>query len=480
MLTGLWPIIVVVLELLFRLTFICFVLLRKRNMSSTLAWIVVILAVPLFGAALYLMIGEIRLGRRNIQRHREIVKRIQSSIPFTAAAATIMRAQVPSRFSHLAVLAEAVGDNDALGGNSLRLIGASDLFIQALVEDIDAAQLHCHLLFYIFLDDHSGTRVAEALMRAAKRGVTCRLLVDGVGSKLFLRSALRRQLAAAGVHVVEALAAHPLRMLLSRIDLRNHRKIVVIDGAISYTGSQNMADAEFAIKPRYAPWVDAMVRIEGPITWDLQVLFVEDWYLDTGESLEDLLHIQPLAHSDGVIAQVMGTGPNSFNEALRQLNQAAFHAAREELIVTTPYFVPDEATLTALCTTARRGVDTMLVVPARNDSPLIAAASRSHYPYLLECGVKIYEFQHGLLHAKTVTVDRDLALVSTANLDRRSFELNFEVSLVVYDDDFASQLRFLQVGYISQSRLVESVRWRRRPWPTRLCYNAAGTLSALL
>lgn len=480
MLTGLWPIILVALELLFRLTFICFVLLRKRNMSSTLAWIVVILAVPLFGAALYLMIGEIRLGRRNIRRHQEIVKRIQSSVPFTAAAAAAMHPQLPLRFGHLAVLAEAVGDNDALGGNSLRLIGDANLFIQSLVEDIVGAQLHCHLLFYIYLVDHSGTRIAEALMRAANRGVTCRLLVDAVGSKLFLRSELRRQLATAGVHVVEALAAHPLRMMLSRIDLRNHRKIAVIDGVIGYTGSQNIADADFAIKRRYAPWVDAMVRIEGPVTWDLQVLFVEDWFLDTNESLEELLHIQPLAHPDGVIAQVMGTGPNSFNEALRQLTQAAFHAAREELIVTTPYFVPDEATLAALGTAARRGVETMLVVPARNDSPLVAAASRSHYPHLLECGVKIYEFQHGLLHAKTVTVDRDLALVSTANLDRRSFELNFEVSLVVYDDDFASQLRFLQMGYIGQSQMVERARWSRRPWPARLWCNAAGTMSPLL
>jgi cardiolipin synthase len=255
---------------------------------------------------------------------------------------------------------------------------------------------------------------------------------------------------------------------------------VVIDGFISYTGSQNIADADFAPKRKFAPWVDAMVRIEGPLTWDFQVLFVEDWYLDTNESLEHLLHVQPLPQTEGIIGQAIGTGPDSFNEALRQLSQAMFHTAREELILTTPYFVPDDSTLTALCATARRGVDTMLIVPQRNDSRLVHAASRSHYPALLESGVKIYEFNRGLLHAKTVTVDRNLALISTANLDRRSFELNFEISVLVYDDDFASHLRFLQRGYIAESTLFDLHQWKRCSWPRRLWYNAAGTLSPLL
>jgi cardiolipin synthase len=282
------------------------------------------------------------------------------------------------------------------------------------------------------------------------------------------------------VIVIEAIKVHPFRMLFARIDLRNHRKIVVIDGVIGYTGSQNIADAEFAIKPRFAPWVDAMVRIVGPVVWDLQMLFVEDWYLDTDQSLEQLLNIQPLAHDDGVVAQIIGTGPNSHNEAMRQLLQAAFHSAREELILTTPYFVPDDATLGALCTAARRGVRTVLVVPARNDSPLVAAASRSHYQELLESGVELYEYQRGLLHAKTMTIDHSLAMIGSANLDRRSFELNFEVSLAVYDSNFAGQLRFLQTSYISDSQPVELSRWRRLTLPVRLWHSAAGTLSPLL
>jgi cardiolipin synthase len=481
MFNGTWPVLLVSLELCAKLTLVCWMLLRRRASSpTTLAWIVVILALPVVGTVLYLLVGEVRLGGRRITRHLEIVKRIQSSVPFTAAASGAVRPTISSDHQHLAVLAEAVGDNDPLGGNSLTLMGETDLFVQALVDDIDSAQHHCHLLFYIFLTDFTGKRVAEALMKAAARGVDCRVLVDAVGSKMFTRSSLRKRMEQAGVRVVEALKAHPLRMLFARIDLRNHRKIAVIDGVIGYTGSQNIADSEFAIKPRFAPWVDAMVRIVGPVVWDLQMLFVEDWFLDTDESLEHLLNIQPLTQGDGVVAQIIGTGPNSYNEAMRQLLQAAFHTAREELILTTPYFVPDDATLAALCTAARRGVRTTLVVPARNDSPLVAAASRSNYQQLLESGVTIHEYQRGLLHAKTITIDRSVGLIGSANLDRRSFELNFEVNLVVYDSDFAGQLRFLQTAYISDSRPVDASAWSRRSTAVKVWHNAAGTLSPLL
>ena len=478
--TGFWPIAVVAVEMLIRIGFIVIVLIRRRPAAVTLAWIVVILALPVVGVILYLLVGEVRLGRRRIQQHRDIVSKIEASVPFVCASVQSVHSRIDPAFSHIAVLAESAGGNEPLGGNAMQLMGETDVFIQSLVEDIDNAHFHCNLLFYIYLADHSGTRVAEALMRAARRGVACRLLVDAVGSNAFVKSDLHRQLREAGVRVVEALAVNPFRMLLARVDLRNHRKLAIIDGVIGYTGSQNISDAEFAPKPRFAPWVDTTLRIEGPLVWDLQVLFIEDWYLDTDESLADMLHIHPVPQPDNIIGQVIGTGPNSFNEALRQLNQAMFHAARHELIVTTPYFVPDDATMTALCTTARRGVETMLVLPARNDSPLVAAASRSHYDELLACGVRIYEYQAGLLHAKTATVDRDLALISTANLDRRSFELNFEVSVVVYDDDFASQLRFLQRGYIAQSQLLDARQWNRRWLPAKLWHNAAGTLSPLL
>lgn len=478
----LWPPLVVAMEYGLRLLLACVILVRQHGRpNAAVPWIIVVFAQPFIGGIAYLLVGEVRLGSRRIARHRQIVELIETSNPHQAIRdAQVNRPEIPAEFQPIALLAESVGRTRPHGGNAMRLIGDSDLFIQLLVEAIDAAKHHCHLLTYIYLTDHSGQQVAEALMRAARRSVQCRVLVDAVGSKRFARSSLRRDLQSAGVRVVEALPSNPLRMLFARIDLRNHRKIAIIDGVIGFTGSQNIADAAFAPKKKYAPWVDATVRIEGPVTRDLQVLFIEDWFLDTDEALEELLTIEPPAAPDGVTAQVMGTGPNANNEAMVQLIQTAFHTARKEVVLTTPYFVPDPLTIAAMCTAARRGVATTLVVPARNDSILVGLASRANYDLLLDNGVAIYEYHGGLLHTKTITIDKDLALISTANLDRRSFELNFEVSTVIYDDDLASHLRFLQQSYIDRSTPVDARSWTARRWPARLKQNAAGLLSPLL
>ncbi len=477
----LMPFGVAAAELAFRAAVVLIILLRSRGTPATrLAWLLLVVALPIFGALGYLLVGEVRLGRRRLARHRTIMDRVGMRVISTAARPGPIDALVPKVYRQIAHLSESVGGNQPHGGHRLQLFGNSNLFIQSLIEDIGRAQSHCHLLFYIYLSDHSGTRVAEALTAAARRGVTCRVLADGVGSKIFLRSDLRRRMAEAGVRVVEALPASVPRLLLARIDLRNHRKIAVIDGYIGYCGSQNIADAEFAIKPRYAPWVDVMVRLEGPAVHDLQMIFVEDWYLDTDESLESLLVIHPSPDPEGATVQVIGTGPDLYHEAMRQMTQACFHLAREELIMTTPYYVPDEATESAIYTTARRGVETTLIVPARNDSPLVAAASRSYYEKLLDAGVRVYEYGAGLLHAKTITIDRDLAVVTTANLDRRSFEINFEASLVIYDSDFASEIRFLQRSYLTDAVAVDPDVWRRRSWTRRLWQNTMGMLSPLL
>lgn len=377
-------------------------------------------------------------------------------------------------------MAESFGASPVLSGNQLLLMGDTDVVIQRMAEDIDEAREHCHLLVYIYLDDHSGRRIADALMRAARRGVTCRLLLDSLGSRSFLRSDTCRRLRAAGVHVVEAMPANLLRALFSRIDVRNHRKLMIVDGRIGYTGSQNIANADFAPKRRYAPWVDAMVRMEGPVVRELQTLFVEDWYLDTNESLAPLLAYTPPSRDHGSAVQVYATGPLLPPGATRTLLQAAMQMAREELVLTTPYFVPDESLVTSLATGARRGTVIRLIVPKRNDSLLVSLASRAYYTSLLEAGVEIVEFQNGLLHAKTLTIDRKLAIVTSANVDRRSFDLNFEAGIVVYDSDFASQLRFLQTSYIEQSIPVDPRRWSRRSLHTRLFENSAALLAPLL
>jgi len=480
---GIREVLLFLAVLAVQLVFVVRVLLRQLQLqSSSLAWIFLILAVPGLGIALYLLVGEVRLGRSTLRRHAEIERRIR---PWLAAAhGPCPPTPLPEDFEPLARLGARVGGMEVRDGNMPSLISDSGLSIDSLVADIDRATSHCHLLTYIYLVDTNGRKVGAALQRAVRRGIVCRLLVDARGSKLFLRSALRRQLESAGVQVAAALPVSLWRQGLARIDVRNHRKLVVIDGRIAYTGSQNIADAAFALKPRFAPWVDLTVRLEGPVVRDLQTLFIEDWYVSQPSALEDrleeLLEIDPPTIPGGVPVQVLGSNPNGHYEALEQLVQATLHTARRRVVLTTPYYVPDEGTNAALRTAASRGLQTALVVPARNDSPLVALASRSFYDELLEAGVEIYEYAGGLLHAKTMRVDDELALVMTANMDRRSFEINFELSLLVYDRGFAAELGEVQATYMAASERVDRETWERRRWPRRVLENAAGLVSPLL
>ncbi|MXW17361.1 MAG: cardiolipin synthase [Gemmatimonadetes bacterium] len=460
--------------------FVVFVLLRPRvRQPSSLAWILVIVVLPIAGIVLYLAVGEVRTGSRRKRRHRTIQKNIRAVVR-KAWSATSRSTVVPWGTESIARLARLGDETQPRQGNRLALLATADSFLQALVADIDAAERHVHLLFYIYLDDDVGRAVASALIRARKREVPCRLLVDNVGSSDFLKSRLCRELRDEGVQVVAALPTRITQIVSIRFDMRNHRKIGVVDGRVGYTGSHNVASENFHPKPGFGPWVDATLRIEGPAVRDLQALFIEDWYMDTTENLDHMIAYTPEEHPDGRIVQIVGTGVNSQNQALVRVIQSAIHMAREELIMTTPYFVPDEGTLAAITTAAIRGVRTIIVVPARNDSPLVALASRSFYETLLDAGAEVHEYTSGLLHAKTITVDRDFALVSTANLDRRSFEINFEISTLIYDSDFASELRLLQMRYLEDCVTVDAARWAARRWPRRLAENVAGLVSALL
>lgn len=473
---------VILLEFAFRLSLIVWMLSQRRVEPATrLSWIILLLAIPFLGSIIFLLIGENRFGRRRVARHREVLAALDrpethaNSDPAVNAAGTL---EGPAR--RMARLAEQVNGAGAVLGNRIELFGDTDRVLAGLERDIDAATDHCHLLFYIWLDDAAGTRIGRALIRAAARGVSCRVLVDGVGSKDFLKSDLRREMETGGVTVRDALPANAVRAIFARLDLRNHRKIVVIDRELGWTGSQNLAEASFAPKPEFAPWVDCAVRIQGPVVKELHLLFVEDWYLDTNEMLVETL-LPPIAPiPGGVTAQAFGTGPNFQNQAATQVIQCLVHEACEELVMTTPYFVPDNATVVNLATAARRGVNTTLIVPRRNDSRLVGLASRSSYAPLLEAGVRIHEFKGGLLHAKTTVVDREIALVSSANLDRRSLFLNFEAGLVVYDGDFAGQLRFLQQQYLDSSVEIDPASWENIPRRRRISQNAAALLSPLL
>jgi cardiolipin synthase len=470
----------ILVDVLIRAILVIFVLIRKsRNPQAALIWVILLMGLPIFGMVLYLLFGESRLGYWRRKRHAQAVNVVDRP-EIRANANPETHVTLPRRESQIAALTEHVSDANAVTGNRVEIFGDSEKFVDHLVADIDQAKKSVHLLYFVYLVDNSGKRVAEALIRAANRGICCRLLVDSAGSKHFLKSSLIKDLKKNGVMTAGCLPVNPVRLLLSRLDLRNHRKIAVIDGQIGYTGSNNLADAAFAIKAKFAPWYDCTVRIDGPATKELQILFLTDWFMETSEFVEDELNYHPKVNTNGLPIQIIATGPNFYSEATTQIVQACIQIVHEEIILTTPYFVPDETTITNLCVASRRGVDVTLVVPKRNDSRLVAAASRSNYAPLLEAGVKILEFKKGLLHAKTISIDKDIGIVMSANLDRRSYHLNFECGAIVYDSDFASELRFIQQHYIDNSDRVDPTAWFARGTFVRVRDTATGLLSPIL
>jgi cardiolipin synthase len=406
------------------------ILLRPhRDPASRIAWVVVVGVLPVAGIFGYLLLGEVSIGRRRLARLHAALERMPAFPRQRVGDAVVSVEAIPGRYQHLFDLGRSISGFDPIGGNAAHLLPDSNATIDAMVADIDAAKDHVHLLFYIWLPDRNGCKVVEALKRAAARGVTCRVMADALGSRRIIRSEHWSAMHAAGVHVVAGLPfGNPLlRPSFGRIDLRNHRKIVVIDDRVTYCGSQNCADPEFLVKAKYAPWVDAVMRFEGPIARQNQFLFASDWMTYADEDLGDMLRRPlPWPVPQGTPAQVIGTGPTVRYSAMPEMFESLLFAARREVIVTTPYYVPDEALQNALCTTAYRGVDTTVVFPARNDSWIVGAASRSYYADLLAAGVKIYEYEGGLLHTKSLTLDGEITLIGSANMDRRSFELNYE------------------------------------------------------
>lgn len=450
--------------------------------NAALAWIAALFALPILGCFLYVVIGENRIGSVRRRRHARIMKAV-GSLGDEWRDPRVLASSMSTADTQMAHLGERSGGPAVLNGNLVQLSGDPQEQLRWMVEDIDAARGSVDVLFYIFEEDSTGRAVAEALARAARRGVRVRVLVDSLGSRGFLRGGMRRSLEDAGCRVLEALPARVLRMLFSRVDIRNHRKLIVVDGAIAQTGSRNVADPDFKAKGRLGktePYIDSWIRIRGPVVRDLLILFLEDWGLEAGFDGHATAPGQPPVQPGGVPVQVIPSGPNFENSVVLGLIQAAIQLARREIVLSTPYFIPDSATIAALEVAARRGLRVTLIVPRANDSALAALASRANYGRLLRAGVELWEHRHGFLHSKTVSVDDEMAIITTANLDRRSYEINFETSVVVYDDAFAAQLRRLQQSYLAESDRLHEGAWGRRGAAARFAENLANLMSPLL
>lgn len=473
----------IALHILLQAALIVRILLRQhRDPASRIAWIVVVLALPVAGICAYLLLGETRIGARRAERLRRILAALPEMSETPGWDAPPLSAEIPVVYRPLFNVGHSISGFDPIGGNHARLTADADATIDAMVADIDVARDHVHVLFYIWLADNNGARIADALKRAATRGVSCRAMVDGVGSRALVRSRIWTEMAGSGVKLARALPiGNPFfRICSGRIDLRNHRKIVVIDNRITYCGSQNCADAAFLPKARYAPWVDAVMRFEGPIARQSQSVFIADWMTYYDEDIQHLLR-QPIdAPNAGFAAQVIASGPTVRHSAMPEMFESLIYSARHELVITTPYYVPDEALQGALCAAGNRGVAVTIVFPARNDDFAVAATSRSYYADLLAAGVKIFEYVGGLLHTKSLTLDGQITLIGSANMDRRSFDLNYENNILLCDPSLTADMRRRQDAYIAASKPVTVAEVDAWTWWKRLGNNALAMLGPVL
>jgi len=440
--------------------------LQKRAPAATLSWLISLAALPYLGFLVYYFFGPQRIRRQRLRRVRA-----RARLPAPPAGL-----EPSAEAIELARVAQATTGLPPGTATRAQLLIDGAATYDALLAAVANAREHVHLEYYIYLPDRTGTALRDALIERARAGVEVRLLIDAVGSGKVSRRFLQPLLDAGG----EVAWFHPMRLrwLWKRpwLNLRSHRKIMVVDGSVGFTGGINITDAQDE-RLRDDAYRDLHVRLEGDIVRSLQLVFVEDWTYATGQP--PLRLPVPPPQPGPVAAQVLVSGPDSPWEAIHRLHVGAIHAARERVWLVTPYFVPGEAAMMSLTSAALGGLDVRLLVPKLSDSLLVTYAARSYFDDLLAAGVRIYEYGPRLLHTKALLCDDDLAIVGSANFDNRSFRLNFEVSVLFRDLDVVEDL-----GALIEHECGHSVRVRddrdRPLWRTRVPEALARLVSPLL
>jgi cardiolipin synthase len=441
----------------------------RRTPAATRSWLLLIFFLPVPGLLLFLVIGSPRFPRARRTR-------FEAMKPFIAdVAARVGRLGATGcRGSEaIAELAKNLGGYPAVDGNDVELIDDYDEGIDRLIADIDAAERWVHLLSYIFADDAVAQKVVAALARAVKRGVRCRVMLDPIGSLPWRRRALK-MLAEAGVETRKALPFHLIRGRTRR-DMRNHRKLFVIDGRIGYAGSQNIIAKNFrkGVTNR-----ELIARVRGPVVAEMTAVVEVDWCIESEDEVCEPIEIPARAGDD--CAQLLPSGAEYRLQGFETLLVWQLHQARERAVIVTPYFVPDEDVVTAMRIAVARNVEVDVIVSAVVDQRLVNLAQRSYYEELLSAGVRIHCYRDFLLHAKNVAIDGRLAILGSSNVDIRSFQLNDEVSLLLFDAESVARVEAVQRGYIAASDEIDLEAWRARPRIERFAENIARMLGPLL
>lgn len=454
---------------------------KKQSSANTIAWLLIVYLLPILGLCAYLAFGEIKIGKRREEQAKKTwpaaIVKLESLLEQREPITPISTLAKP-----LFNLCEARQGIPSSHADEIQTFTDSDKTMTKMIEDIRSAQNNIKMVFYIWSIGGMETNVTQALCDAAQRGVICRIMVDSAGSHRFFGSASYKKLVDAGVQIVEALPVSIIRGFFRRMDLRQHRKMVLIDDYIVYTGSMNMVDPQyFKQGAGVGEWVDLMIRMEGSVCLLMEALYINDWMMEKKEEIPFSSFVPPNVLTDiedtyisNYATHVIASGPGFPEEIIKQTLLSVIYGAQRKIVFTTPYFVPSDDLFLAICTAAQRGVEVILILPKKGDSKMTNGASRSFYRELLEAGVTIQQFDGGLLHTKSVLIDDQLSLVGTVNLDIRSLWLNFEVTVAIDSQKFAQKLRIIHDEYLKNATPITLAQWTSRPFRQhileRLCY----------
>ncbi len=485
-LANLLGVIVILVDLTIRIVALI-IIPRERKPTAAMAWLLAIFLIPFIGILLYLVIGNVKLPNFHDTATTEIYTMIEQRAE-TLDLRTDSAAW-PTWFRTLTEQNRVLGALPATGGNRAELIGDYQLSIDRIAEDIDTARHFVHVEYFIVAFDETTRGFFAAMERAVQRGVTVRLLMDHISSaKVPVHKETIAELDRIGVAWNYLLPVQPLKKKYQRPDLRNHRKLVVIDGLVGYTGSQNLIhrsyDSPKNLK-RGLMWQELVTRVTGSAVAAINAVFLSDWYSETDEILLVGEHL-PVAEvpqdlsSDALVCQVVPSGPAYELENNLRLFLGLVNAAQEKVIITSPYFVPDEAMLYAITSARFRGLDVQLFVSEIGDQGMVWHAQRSYYGQLLRAGVRIWMYPPPyILHSKHLSIDDEVAVIGSSNMDIRSFNLNFEISLLVYGKTFVTAMREVEEGYRSAGRELTLEEWERQPASATFLDGVARLTSAL-
>jgi cardiolipin synthase A/B len=465
-----------------------FIIPANRKPGEATAWLLLIFVAPILGAILFLLLGNPKLSRWRQDQQRamnERIKELAEEDEQVPELAPVVDPPMPVRYEPFVRLIAQVAGMPVMAGNTVELLPDYIGAIERIVQDIDAAKRFVHLEYFMFADDKIGAPVIDALIRARARGVVCRVLIDHLANIGYHGPVLKR-LRGAGIPVHQMLPAKPFDNQWNRIDLRNHRKIVVVDGVVGFTGSQNLIEDTYHKRGNIRKgihYVELVLRVTGPVIREFNAAFITDWYSETEKLLDE--HTAPEMRvrtplTGNILCQVLPSGPGFEHNNNLMLFVALIHAAQRRITIVNPYVVPEENLLLALISAAQRGVEVTLIVSELGDQFLAYHAQDSYYEELLKGGVHIYRYQAPvILHSKSIGIDDDIAVIGSSNMDIRSFQLNLEVMLVCYDTQVVADLGKIEAEYLRCSRPLQLEAWQHRPILTKFLDNLARLTSSL-